>query len=109
MATTSTSDASDLPEEVVSDLLGDEHRRRALSIMAARGEPMVVADLAAAILAVKREVDPDAVPDADRRALAEELYTEHLPKLTATGVVSYDSVVGKVELRRPDAVPTDQL
>ncbi|WP_424003966.1 DUF7344 domain-containing protein [Haloarcula salina] len=109
MATTSTSGAFDLPDAVVSDLLDDEHRRRALSILAARGEPMVVDDLAAAILAAERNVEPDAVPDTDRRALADELYTEHLPKLTATAVVSYDSVVGRVELRRPEAIPTDQL
>jgi len=109
MATTSTGGAPDLPEEVVSDLLADEHRRHALSILAARGEPMVVDDLAAAVLADDRGVEPDAVPHADRRALADELYTEHLPKLTATGVVAYDSMVGTVELRRPDAVPTDRL
>ncbi|WP_336337991.1 DUF7344 domain-containing protein [Haloarcula brevis] len=97
-----------LPEEVVEDLLANDSRRRALSILAARDEPMVVADLAAAVLAAERGTEPAAVPRSERESLTEELFTEHLPKLTATDVVAYDSMVGTVELRRRDAVPTDR-
>jgi DNA-binding transcriptional ArsR family regulator len=97
-----------LPEEVIEDLLSDDTRRRALSILADRGEPIVVNDLAAAVLAAERDIEPAAVPDTDRDELTEELFTEHLPKLTATDVVTYDSIVGTVEIQRPDAVPTEQ-
>jgi len=111
MATTSSNgDRTEqgLPEEVVADLLSDDTRRRALSILADRGEPVVVADLAAAVLAAQRDVEPAAVPDTDRDELTEELFTEHLPKLTATDVIAYDSMVGTVEIQRLDAVPTDR-
>jgi DNA-binding transcriptional ArsR family regulator len=111
MATTSSNGdrtEQELPEEVVADLLSDDTRRRALSILADRGEPVVVADLAAAVLAAQRDVEPAAVPDTDRDELTEELFTEHLPKLTATDVVTYDSMVGTVEIQRLDAVPTDR-
>ncbi|MDT3434715.1 hypothetical protein [Haloarcula sp. 1CSR25-25] len=110
MATTSSSGdrtGQRLPEEVVDDLLSDDTRRRALSILADRDEPVVVTDLAAAVLAAERDIEPAAVPDTDRTALTEELFTEHLPKLMATGIVAYDSMVGTVEIQRPDAVPTD--
>jgi DNA-binding transcriptional ArsR family regulator len=97
-----------LPDTVVDDLLSDETRRRALSILADRGEPMVVNELAAAVLAAERDVEPTAVPDTDRDDLTEELFTEHLPKLTATDVVAYDSMVGTVEIQRPGVVPNDR-
>ena len=96
-----------LPEEVVADLLSNDTRRCALSILADRDEPVVVSDLAAAVLAAERDIEPAAVPDTVRDDLTEELFTEHLPKLTATGVVEYDSMVGTVEIQRCDAVPTD--
>ncbi|MDS0222679.1 hypothetical protein NDI54_15135 [Haloarcula sp. S1AR25-5A] len=109
MATTHSPDHSGhgLPKAVIEDLLSDDTRRRALSILAERGEPMVVGDLAAAVLAAERDIEPAAVPDTDREELTEELFTEHLPKLTATGVVAYDSMVGTVEIQRRDAVPSD--
>jgi len=110
MATTRSTDPSGqgLPEEVIEDLLSDDTRRRALSILADRGEPTVVRELAAAVLATERNIEPAVVPDTDRDKLTEELFTEHLPKLTATGVVTYDSIVGTVELQRPDAVPIER-
>jgi hypothetical protein len=36
--------------------------------------------------------------------MTDELYTEHIPKLTATGVVTYDSMKGAVELAQPGIV-----
>ncbi|WP_254271461.1 DUF7344 domain-containing protein [Haloarcula marina] len=103
MATRSTDTRPDeLPESVVADLLATESRRAALSVLYDRGSPMVVEDLATAIVARERRVPESAVPAADRDAMREELYTEHIPKLTATGVVEYDSMVGTVELARRD-------
>ena len=92
----------DLPSAVVEDLLAADSRRRALSILEDRGEPMVVEDLARAIVAARRGCPASAVPTADTDAMAEELFTEHIPKLTATRVLRYDSMLGTVELRRSD-------
>ena len=94
-----------LPPDVVADLLADERRRRALEILDRRDRPVVVGDLARAVLATERNVPEAEAPDDEVDAVRAELYRDHLPKLTATGVVAYDSMVGTVELRRPDVLP----
>lgn len=96
---------SELPQAVVEDLLSDETRRRALAVLGARDEPVVVEDLAAAVAGAREDRPVSAVSAADRESVAEELFTEHIPKLTATGVVRYDSMLGAVELRRRDVAP----
>ncbi len=103
MATTS-SDTGGLPSAVIDDLLSAEHRRLALSILADRGEPMVVESLAAAVVAAREDCPEAAVSEAARQSMADELYADHIPKLTATGVVTYDSMKGAVELARPGIV-----
>jgi hypothetical protein len=102
MATRSsnTDDGTGLPTTVVDDLLAVENRRRALSILDRRDEPMVVERLATAVVADREDCPESDVARADRDAMCEELYTEHLPKLTATSVVEYDSMLGTVELAR---------
>jgi hypothetical protein len=91
-----------LPPGVVEDLLSDDSRRRALAVLDSRDGPVVVEELAAAIVATQDDCQPSAVTAADRERMAEELFTEHIPKLMATDVVEYDSMLGAVELRRPD-------
>ncbi|MFC6757962.1 MULTISPECIES: DUF7344 domain-containing protein [Haloarcula] len=90
---------SDLPPAVVEDLLSDDTRRRALAIIADRDEPVVVSDLAAAVVADREGCPVSAVPESEREAMAAELFTDHIPKLMATEVVAYDSMLGAVELR----------
>jgi len=94
-----------LPTRVVDDLLAEEHRRLALSILDDRNEPVVVESLAKAVVAARDGCSPGDVTTADQRAMSEELFTEHIPKLTATGVVDYNSMVGTVELVRDDVLP----
>jgi hypothetical protein len=89
----------DLPARVVADILADEHRRVLLSCLARRGE-MPVNDLAAEVLSREGET----VNEEDRRRMRREIYQAHLPKLTATGVVTYDSLRGTVALARPELV-----
>ncbi|WP_436910801.1 DUF7344 domain-containing protein [Halosimplex marinum] len=91
-----------LPESVVADLRGDEFRRRALARLVERDEPVPVSDLAREAVAAERDEDPPDVPADAVDAARAELFQEHLPKLTATGVVSYDSLVGTVELSTDD-------
>ena len=65
----------------------------------------VIEDLAAAVVGTRKDCPTSAVSATDREAMIEELFTEHIPKLTATGVVAYDSLLGAVELRRRDLAP----
>jgi len=96
-----------LPDAVVEDLLSVDSRRRALSILAASDEPMIVEDLAAAVIADREGCAASTVPASERAAMVDELFTEHLPKLTATDVLSYNSMLGTVELERTGIAPTD--
>ncbi|MFB6075316.1 MAG: hypothetical protein ABEJ89_09915 [Haloarculaceae archaeon] len=92
------SNGGDLPPEVVEDLLADERRRAALAVLRDASEPVVIGDLAAAVLS--RETGESASALARERVVdvREEFFQRHLPKLTATGVVEYDSLVGTVAL-----------
>lgn len=93
--------APDLPERVVEDLLASERRRHLLSCLEGHNG-MALADLAATVAARERGVDRAAVGDETRQAVREEIYADHLPKLTATGVVDFDSMTGVVRLRAAD-------
>lgn len=95
---TSPTHTERLPDPVVEDLLEADRRRIALAVLADRSEPIAIDDLAGAVLARERDTTPAAVPAAERRAVRDEFFAEHLPKLTATDVVRYDSTVGTVEL-----------
>jgi len=102
MATTSTNGggAGGLPDDVVSDLLSAPRRRRVLDLLVEASGSMAVDDLAALILAGERDTDQQSVPLADKKQVRTELYETHLPKLTATGVVTFDSQLGVVRLER---------
>jgi hypothetical protein len=100
-----TDEGGNVPQPVIEDLLADETRRQALEILRTREGPVVVEDLAAAVVGTRKDCPTSAVSATDREAVAEELFTEHIPKLTATGVVTYDSLLGAVELRRRDLAP----
>jgi len=89
-----TAQGSHLPGKVVEDILSSERRRVMLSCLADCDGKMVVDDLAAAVCAAEgRPVD-----EATRREAREDIYDRHLPKLTATGVVEYDSMREAIEL-----------
>jgi len=98
-----------LPTPVVEDLLADDTRREALSILAAEAEPVVVESLAAELVARRDDCTRADVSRDDRDEMCAELFTEHIPKLTATDVLTYDSMVGTVELTRPGLVDGDRL
>lgn len=98
MATANSPHPEELPEEVVNDLLAAERRKVALSYLAEQDDPVVLDDLAAVVRARELDVAPEAVSEPDRRAVREEFFETHLPKLTATDVVDYDSMVATVTL-----------
>lgn len=91
----------ELPERVVEDVLASERRRALLACLADHGE-MAVCDLAAAVLARERGDAPDDVDRERRAAVRTDIFQTHLPKLTATGIVTYDSLRGTVTLSRTE-------
>jgi hypothetical protein len=91
-----------LPDEVVNDLLADDGCHRVLSCLAARGEPTAVEDLARSVAAREAGVSTEAVDEATVATHREDLFQQYLPRLTPTGVVSYDSLLGTVALATSD-------
>jgi len=89
-----------LPAPVQAELLSS-HRRCLLLVTLAEVEEATVDDLAVRISAAERGIDPGAVDDAQRVSIRDEIFELHLPKLTATEVVEYDSLLGKVRLLEP--------
>lgn len=87
-----------LPDDVVADLLGADRRRHALEALSQQEAAMTVDDLAADVCARERETTPEAIEREERREVRDEFFQRHLPKLTATDVVRYDSMLGTVEL-----------
>ncbi|MEF8906628.1 MAG: hypothetical protein V5A13_02095 [Haloarculaceae archaeon] len=90
--------AERLPERVVADLLASDRRQRLLDCLEDRGGCLAVTDLAAAVAARETGTDLESVDPERHRAVREEIYERHLPKLTATGVVEFDSMRGTVTL-----------
>jgi len=99
MATSDTGATGDggetLPAAVIEDLLACEHRHTLLTVLHERDGPVPIGDLATELAPGN---DPAEVSDSDRRTVRTEIYQDHLPKLTATGVVHFDSLLGEVEL-----------
>jgi len=91
-----------VPDDVVAALLDDERCRQTLSCLAAADEPVAVEDLARDIVARERDVDPDAIGSDTVRQARDELFQDCLPKLTPTGIVSYNSLLGTVSLASDD-------
>jgi hypothetical protein len=86
---------------VVEDILASDRRRDLLAALAEAGDPVALTDVAAAVEARRRGIDAEAVDPSRRRDLRDDLLEIDVPKLTATGVVTYDSMLSTVDLRRP--------
>lgn len=105
MVSSDTAEASgrmELPDDVVADILEAERRRYALEVLSQQEAEMVVDDLAAVVRARETGSSPDAIEQAERQQVRDDFFQHHLPKLTATDVVRYDSVLGTVELVNPE-------
>ncbi len=88
-----------VPREVVEDLFASRRRRL---LVACLGEGTAsINDLATEVVAREQGIDPEDVTPEQRQAAVDELYQVHLPELTATGIVDYDSMRGTAELATP--------
>ena len=59
----------------------------------------VTADLTAAVCAAEKGCSPTEIDQSTRQEAREELFEHHIPKLAATGVVEYDSMLDRLRLR----------
>lgn len=69
-------------------LLASDRRRIALRIIAERGEPVDLDDLATAV--ARRERPGDDVEDGTETRVRISMHHVHVPKLAAAGVCTYD-------------------
>ncbi|MFC7142761.1 hypothetical protein ACFQMA_23360 [Halosimplex aquaticum] len=99
---TGVNDGTALPDSVIADLRKDDRRRLVLSRLAESDRALPVSDLARYVAATERDEPAEEVPDGAADAARRDIFQHHLPKLTATGVVRYDSLVGTVELAVDD-------
>ena len=90
-----------LPDPVVEDLLETARRRHLLRALAEADEPVPLDDLAGAVRARERGTAPESIPAGERRDLRREFLATDVPKLTATGVATYDSMLATLELEVP--------
>lgn len=88
----------DLPDAVRADLLSSKRRCRILHALAAAGGEVSVTDLAVETCALETGRSPERIEPEAIETIRYEIYERHLPKLTLTGVVEYDSALDKLRL-----------
>ncbi|WP_415381866.1 hypothetical protein [Halosimplex sp. TS25] len=93
---------SELPESVIADLRADGRRRRVLDRLAESERPLPVSDLARRVAAAEEAGAVEEVSRETADPVRRDIFQRHLPKLTATGVVRYDSLLATVELAVDD-------
>lgn len=76
-------------------LLSAERRRLVIDVLATRGTPGELADVARAVAV--RENEGGAVDEATVESVAISLHHVHLPKMDAAGVIGYDAERNRVE------------
>lgn len=99
-----------VPDQVVVDLVSDDRCRAVLTCLVAADGPVPVEDLARAVVAREtgdrqgrdRAAGNEAIDESRVRDVRDSLFQRELPKLTPTGLVSYDSMVGTVALDTDD-------
>lgn len=89
--------------ETIAALLTDARRRRAVDVLADRDARIRLRDLAAAVAAREREIDPDG-GSAATDEIAVSLHHRHLPKLDRAGVVDYDARANVVVPERAESL-----
>lgn len=94
--------ADDGRHDALLDALAHPRRRAVLSTLAARGDPLPRADLAA-LVAARESGSGDAAAPADREAVLVSLHHVDLPKLSAVGLVAVDGDRVRLSTEAPDA------
>jgi len=90
-----------IPDEVVAELLGSRRRCHVLAELVASGGEALVEDLVAAVGADEESCAPSEVDAPTLGEIRKDVFEHHIPKLTATGVVEYDSMLNRLRLEMP--------
>jgi DNA-binding transcriptional ArsR family regulator len=98
-----------LPEAVVDDLLADPRRRVLLRSLHEHDGPVTVTQLAEDIIVNEKSVSFEDISRSECQRVSQDLYERHLPKLTATAVVRYNSRQASIELDDAATQLSDRL
>lgn len=90
-------DTDGLSQDVVFDLLSNRRRRFILSHLYEQG-PTTLMTFAVEIAAWEEGIDIEDVTDSQRKRAYVSIYQTHVPKLEDSGVITYDSDSGLIEL-----------
>lgn len=97
-----SADHSTVPEEVVADLLDSRRRCHLLAQLTASDGEALVEDLVAAVGAAENNCAPSELEEPTLSEVRKEVFERHVPKLTAIGVVEYDSMLNRLRLETPE-------
>lgn len=84
-------EARSQPSSRIIDSIADGTRRETLSVLDGRAEPVSPRYLATAVTAAVTDTSPADVSAGDREQIHVGLVHNHLPKLDAAGLVTYDA------------------
>ena len=94
----SESKASDIPLDVVFDLLSNSRRRHVLRYLLTESPSTTLGDLAEYIAGIENEKPEQALSSAERKRVYISLYQSHLPKMDEAGVINFENDRKTVEL-----------
>jgi len=94
----SESKSSDIPLDVVFDLLSNSRRRHVLRYLLTESASTTLGDLAEYIAGIENDKPEQALSSAERKRVYISLYQSHLPKMDEAGVISFENDRKTVEL-----------
>lgn len=77
-------------------VLGDDHRRAVVEILAEKERAVILSPLAREVTAKTQDVALETPTEAEIERMELELHHNHLPKLEDAGVVDYDHEINVV-------------
>lgn len=80
---------SQLADEQVYEVLGNQRRLLAIELLAERGHPVDEGDLATQVACLELGVTPDTLTSQQRKRVYVSLHQCHLPKLQDYGVIQW--------------------
>ena len=97
-STGETEESSELPLDVVFDLLSSERRRRTIDYLRNATGAVELSELAEHIASLENEKPVDELTSSERKRVYVGLYQAHLPKMDSAGVLEFDRDRGEIRL-----------
>ena len=92
-----TEPATEIPEDVLFDVLSNQRRRFAVHLLKQESETVEIGDMAEQIAAWENEVDTAELTGSERKRVYTALQQSHLPKMDRAGVVEFNKDRGVIE------------